>query len=451
VNRLDPFVLPGRRATSVAARGGARPLRLLLVIVLAAAGWLSTGVGPAAGAALPGPTAPLCSWLYHPTVTTNNTAFLDTDASYWSMTYQVQAGLSIVLHGDFEAARYESLTIYGKDTAPFTANGVFSSVTDFQIAPDGGSVNPWREPAAAGGRYTLTLSADASPSIPNSLPVAPTGAAMGSTGWLFLRVYRPAGGDAAVRPPTVTFQRNGKSVTPPGCRKFPAVQSAARQTQPALAKLPTVTAKVTPKVTGVVKQFAKGPAGIGAGFANVDNGYLMATVQKPTGSNVVVMRGKAPTTPVGDHPSPWPSGDQVRFWSLCVYTPLPFWSVVTNKVGRQTDLGCRYDGVTARDAAGYYTYVLGTEAQRAAIEAIPGATFVPFSAQLGWLNHVLVVRNLLPDFDQAVQSAPSDSNPASAAAAMGEYYPQLAVCSLATLAAGGPTACIATGVSPATP
>jgi hypothetical protein len=45
-----------------------------------------------------------------------------------------------------------------------------------------------------------------------------------------------------------------------------------------------------------------------------------------------------------------------------------------------TDIGCRYDEQTKLSAAGEYTFVIGTESQRAAIEQMPDVTFLPFSS-----------------------------------------------------------------------
>jgi hypothetical protein len=416
---------------------------MLLVVVLVAVGFQSTGVGGAMAAGLPGPAVPWCSWLYHPTVLTNNTGFVDTDASYWAMSYTVQDGLSIVLKGTYENARYEALMIYDQDTETFRVNGVFSALRDYQITPDPGSTNPWMKTAGAGGHYTLTINSKAPDGTPNQLPIAPAGTASGATGWLFLRVYRPAAGAASVHPPNVTFQRNGKSVSVPGCRKSATAVGARR-----LAATPAVMAPARAGLRSravITKQFARNSTETNSGWANPDNGYLTAGTNAPGGANVVVMRGKAPTVPAGDHPAPWPSSAQVRFWSACVYTPLPLWSLVSNTLADGSrDYGCRHDESTTLDSSGYYTFVLGTEAQRSAIEAVPGVTFLPFSMRFPRMTHTIMLRNLVANFPEAVQAAPIGSDSATAEKAMGAYFPHLAVCALSALASGGPRACIPT-------
>jgi hypothetical protein len=52
-------------------------------------------------------------------------------------------------------------------------------------------------------------------------------------------------------------------------------------------------------------------------------------------------------------------------------------TVVNTLPNGQTDFGCRADEATKIDAAGDYTYVIGSKAQRAAISRIPGVTFLP--------------------------------------------------------------------------
>ncbi len=107
------------------------------------------------------------------------------------------------------------------------------------------------------------------------------------------------------------------------------------------------------------------------------------------------------------------------------------------------DYGCRNDTQTALDADGYYTYVVGTEAQRAAIAAVPDATFLPFSTAQPTARHILLLRNMLasPSFAQAIQNVPANWSPASAATVMGPYYPRAAPCPLTTLASEGAAAC----------
>jgi hypothetical protein len=87
---------------------------------------------------------------------------------------------------------------------------------------------------------------------------------------------------------------------------------------------------------------------------------------------------------------------------------------------------------------------LSSEPRLAAIERIPGTTFLPFSTAEATQLHKLNMRNMIPNpnFHNAIQNVPADGNPSSAEAVMGPYYPQAAFCSLATLAHTGPNACL---------
>jgi hypothetical protein len=120
--------------------------------------------------------------------------------------------------------------------------------------------------------------------------------------------------------------------------------------------------------------------------------------------------------------------------------------VVNRLPDDRTDTGCRSDEQTSLDASGNYTYVIGTEAQRSAIERIPGVTFLPFSTGHPHALHVILLRNMLlaPGFRQSVQNVPEGGSPEAAEAAMGSYYPKDAICSLAILQANGPDACLPT-------
>ena len=95
-----------------------------------------------------------------------------------------------------------------------------------------------------------------------------------------------------------------------------------------------------------------------------------------------------------------------------------------------TDVGCRYDEQTKLNAVGQYTFVIGTESQRAAIEQIPGVTFLPFSSSQPTAPYVLFLRNRLVNsaFAFPIQQVPQDANPASAAAVLGAYYPKAVKC-----------------------
>ena len=99
----------------------------------------------------------------------------------------------------------------------------------------------------------------------------------------------------------------------------------------------------------------------------MDTAYVLAYLVPPGVDDVAVIRAKAATHATGDDPSSWPGpAEDVRYWSMCI--GLATWvlpTVMDPQPSGGTDDGCRADDQTTLDAGGEFTYVLGTEAQRA--------------------------------------------------------------------------------------
>ncbi|WFE67188.1 hypothetical protein [Micromonospora sp. WMMD714] len=178
---------------------------------------------------------------------------------------------------------------------------------------------------------------------------------------------------------------------------------------------------------------------------NPDNAYLGTWVTPPAADQVMVIRGRAPRTVSGNHPGVWPRRHtDLRYFSMCTNLGGQVKPVVINRfTDAPASLGCRYDDDTRLDRHGYYTYVLGREQQRTAIEGIEGATFLPFSVSYPAAPHMVLLRNLMPvaGFPHATQNVPVDSSAETAATVMGPHYPLLKVCSLALLTTDGPHDC----------
>jgi hypothetical protein len=432
---------------------------LLVVVVVVGAVAAHLLLQPA-----PQPVTSTCAWpgaVNAITLNENpqlNVSNPDTAADYWAMAFAVQDGLRVTLSGQYPDSRYMSFAVYDEDGSLFTSNGIRSSLADDRIVPDPGSVNPWQQQAPPGGQFTVTLRTDVAPSQVNTLPLAPSGTAAGTTAVLYYRVYGLAHGTPDhVSLPAITLTQHGVSRQLPACPassqdQFPTsycaipwVRKEAPACQSSISSPPATAGKP------VIVPFARQPIGAG-GTPDDDIAYLAAKVVPPHTDAVIVIRAKAPTTPLGAGPSPWPAlGTDLRYWSLCVDLarfPIP---VVANPLpGGMVDYGCRFDHQVALDQDGYYSLVIGTEAQRAAIERIPGVTFLPLSAVDPTQAYKLNLRYMLanPAFAEAVQDAPADGRSASAAAVMGAYYPRVAFCSLAALAASGPTACMAAAQPP---
>jgi hypothetical protein len=391
------------------------------------------------------PVAQACAWPREIEAVSDNFLIVDSGAAYWLEPFQIAPGLRITLAGTYPDARYISLAVYTQPTSsPFTVNGVGSSLADYQIAPDQGSVNPWMQQAAPGGHYTVTLREDVAPGQVNTMPIAPAGTTSGQ-GLLVYRVYLPAGGDfSKVVPPAVTLEQSGQAVSLAPCTTPNSLGSAPQSSSSTPTSAPTATP--APSATAQPGQFRFFKSTIESLGPNADTPYVLAYLTPPGPGDVVVIRGRAPTHASGDHPSPWPAANEdVRYWSLCdalLTGVIPTVMNLTPSGG--IDPGCRADDQVALDTAGDYAFVLGTEAQRATIEGIADATFLPFSAAQPATTHLLAFRYMLvnPSFANSPGGVTQDNDPAATAAAMGPYYPQAAVCLLSALVADGVSGCL---------
>jgi hypothetical protein len=393
--------------------------------------------GASQPAVLPGMS---CAWPDRLSAQTDNTAFPDAAEEYLGTPIVAPPGTRIVLSGRFPDARYASIQVY-------TPAGVGASLTDYRIAPQPGSVNPWQRQAAPGGRFTVTIRPDPAPGQVNTLPM-PAGTTRQHTGYLVYRVYLPAGGALSdVALPVLTVEQGTSARTLPTCRShnapihFPVASGSAT---PAAGAGGSGAAAPPPSQLEFFKP-AQSTFNNG-GLANVDTSYVLAYLALPPVPDVVVVTAKAPTFAPGSHPSPWPArGEDVRYWSMCVGVLVHLVPIVANKLpGGGTDYGCRADEATRLNAAGDYTYVIGSESQRSAISHVPGVTFLPFSTIQASRLYLLALRNVLvsTSFTHSPQSVTQASDPAAAAAVMGPYYPRAAVCPLATLLEKGPQACL---------
>jgi hypothetical protein len=438
---------PGKalaRPWSCRGRGQRRPGQVTGVfgaaVALAIALSACTSAQPSGSAAAKG-SQPVstpgmsCAWPTVLSAQANNTAFPDAAAAYWVQQIVASADTRIVLSGRFPDARYASVEVY-------TPGGVGASLPDYRIGPQPGSVNPWQREAEPGGRFTVTIRPGPSPGQANTLPLPP-GTTSQHPGYLIYRVYLPTGGDFAdVPPPVLTVEQGGAARTLPACRRHNAPVILPAAASAAGAGGSGAGAPPPPQL-----EFYKPPRSTfnNAGLANVDTTYAWAYLVRPPAPDVVVVTAKAPTFAPGSHPPPWPArGEDVRYWSMCIGVGIRDIPIVANKLpGGGTDYGCRADEATSLNAAGDYTYVIGSESQRAAISRVPGVTFLPFSTAQASRLYVLGLRNMLvsTSFTHSPQGITQADDPAAAAAVMGPYYPRAAVCPLATLVAKGPQAC----------
>lgn len=394
---------------------------------------------------------PDCAWQVRLGPEHTNAFFPDTSAAYWIMRYEVQPGLKIRLHGTFPESRFASFTVYKDGGGTFVAgDGLASDITDYEMVPAVGSANPWAEAGATpGGAFELLLEANpARQAGVNVLPLAPDDAEAGAGGSLVYRVYVARTGNFDEVPlPRVTLEVEGQEprVIPACASSVEADESWAHESWVEeylsdMQKLPPALA--APPVNDVrfflpYRDDSLGP--------NEDSGYLLSQLVPPRGEQVLVVRGLAPQQVSGGLPSVWPdAAADMRYWSICSNLALVQRPVVVNVLeDGSVDYGCRYDDEVALDAAGYYTVVVGTEAQRARIEAVHGVTFVPFSNAWPRVPHLVLLRNMLVSegFEYAVQNVGAPNDPERAARDMGAYYPQATLCELAVLRKLGAEAC----------
>ena len=421
------------------------------------------GVAPAiaADAPLAATDAQPCSWWIETSLANSNVFYPDTSAAYWTMGYGTDEVDEITLSGEYPNARYFARQAYGGDAQLFKSpGGQLSAITDFEIAPDPDSINPWVNDAAAGGAWTLTLSDTKTGQ--NVLPLSPQQAVEplipgtpADLNFLMMRIYVPTGSFNAMPLPEVTLHyKDGSTELLSQCTKADRKVLAKTKAGASLVKaltdrknppIPDCGNDCPPELESFKVQSLATP------FPNASSAYIGALFT-PQKGRVVVMRATMPTTPSGTTPEVWPAGKDLRYWSFCnyVYTS-PYPAVVVGR-GENKVVGCTADYQTpsTRGAAGnQVTLVLSFPSDKKRIDKrlakSKAMTWLPMSARYGTTQEFIALRNMLPNpaFAQSATSIEVTNDPAAAEAVMGEYYPQVAMCSARKLARQGAAACLA--------
>ena len=461
-----------------AYHGVMKTIALITALTLAAA------LPAAASAATPTAftnDAVRCAWPVESTPSKANVAYPDANATYWTTPYVALPGMRITLTGTYPTARFFSVNVYASSGQDFTVNGMPSAITDYEIAPDDGTANPWQTPGATAGTYTITLRGGVTPNTRgNVIPIAPTTPATPfvkvlpkRTGFVTVRVYLPAGGDPSTVPlPTLTYRyANGSQTTLRQCRRAQSTTTTAKQIAStvmlqALESVGTGSTTTPPTGTGPCAAplvFCRASGGT-TPFPNSDSGYVAAKFQ-PASGYLTVVRATMPTSAVayGSGPGLWPataSGIDLRYWSFCTYVyAKPFPVVTLGPI-----MGCIADQDMPVATGNVATVVISSLADRPLATRAAGSTvgWLPTSRKAPSTTEVIAVRNMLADtgFAASVMNA-EPSDPASAQAVMGAYYPTIAQCTTQTFAAaslqaGGGAAGAQAGVaacfqSPASP
>lgn len=373
------------------------------------AAMLAAAVAAAVTACTPATVPPAglsCAWAYKTDPSALNVAYPDSGATYWTTTYNLVAGDSLVLKGTFPDARYMGFITY---TA---AGNVVDSLTDRDITPDAGSDNPFASTTAApGGTYTVEVAGTAPIGSADNV-VNPNGV----LGSVIYRVYL-GNGDATggVGLPQLSVKRTDGTVVPlPTCGN--------PGTDANLVNLVNTFGPAT-DVPAAHPPVFKRPANVNGLYVNPDNGYVAAVAAHTTGQ-VLVVRGTAPTVPDTQAGASPAAAAQMRYWSLC-----------TNEYRKPYPVtDCVNDTAVPVAGDGTYTIVVSQPEDRPA-----NATAENGVAWLNWgstaQDILLLMRNMLPaaDFHQSVFDVPFGQ----AATAMGPYQPVTTECSTASFESAG--------------
>lgn len=394
-----------------------------------------------------------CSWPTKLDADTLNTAYPDESATYWGTHLVFTPGARLVVHGPFPAARYFSLHAYDEAQRPV------GSLADYQIDPDSGGTNPYREAAPFGDSYTAFIEFTPAPPTPAPNTLYAGAMADGTPnpgGFILYRVYvpndssNPAGGEL----PDLSLEVGGGVVRIPlaQCEPLPPATGAGVNEAIRNASFPNAVPRVVPflpstttpqfrrffgldrvvwdrvppnPVTDMVPRFQ------GGFLSNQQIAYLYKIISRDNG-DVFVLRAKAPTFPNTRPPgtdSPSAAG-QVRYWSIC-----------QNELATQRFVACTPDYRAVLDAGGFFTFVISDPDDRPANAiAENGVNWLPWGGL--YYNGVVIYRHMLPaaGFAGAIQNVPEF---ADAASIMGDYFPVSAYCTTALFESAGAAGCLA--------
>lgn len=350
-----------------------------------------------------------CAWPMKTNRDSFNVAFPDTSSTYWSYRYHLVPGGEIEISGEFVAGRYFSLNTYS-----LTGDSI-DGIADVEIVPVTNAVpmKRWRivlRPGPAGKTGNNSLS--------GTLPNLARG-----RGVLIYRVYLPDDpGDekAGVPLPVLTVRDGDSSQTLSPCEN-PGSSWLAESVIRLFG--PRATEKVRRQPDFIRPKSAEGF------FPNRDTKYLAALTRWQPG-RLVVVRGKAPTTPDTRKGEAVTGSYQLCYWSMCTNGYRLPWPVHA----------CVADADVVRDADGDYTMVISTEEDRPAnATAANGITWLDWGRTEG--TGVLILRHMLPavTFRQAVQYVkPGESG----GRVMGPYAPVSRYCDRATFESKGAKGCL---------
>ena len=372
-----------------------------------------------------------------------NTAYPSEDVLYMGANFRIPAGGHLTLTGRYVHGRYESFNAYRNDGQATT------SLTDVDIRPDKGSVNPFitghrRDLPDARRRFSVQVAGSEAPASPagNTL-YAPTGGA-GTYSDILYRVYLPdrgrdrLGGEPLPTPKltladgtVLTGQAMCDALNSNHDYKSGAISQALfdtlvhspgqdPKTNPALPKpvfeaffnIPYLLAQYR----GPAAVAAADPSKTGGLYNNHDVSYVTAQVSLLYG-RVIVLHAKAPTT-ARTYPAArrMPSG-QLRYFDFCHYESLVTTSTYHCLNDQEIPLNRRHE----------YTIVYAKAADRPRNATTKcGVAWLPFDPKGDGAGRVdsggVSMRALLPA--KGFRQSPARiAKPGTAKQVMGAYLP----------------------------
>ncbi|HSI49432.1 MAG TPA: hypothetical protein VLA61_14250 [Ideonella sp.] len=406
-----------------------------------------------------------CFWVGTVSPSTFNILSPDLAVTYWISQFRLPAGAKLVLKGEYPRARYMSFASYNPQGQPV------DGLADDAIAPDAGSVNPFRPGAqrlATPRQFTVTVQARSlqagvrvdEATRPANTIFVPTDE---PTYQLWLRVYAPdAGlgplGGAKLPRPVMTLADGSQVDGNALCRGYVVKDRAVRDFRASKAgnqavfavpgaKAPYHPAQPVPRWNGfynplltmasvlINTPFEEARSRMDAtrrsGFyGTLDNYYMSAYVDDRYGE-LLVIQGKAPRTPHTLQGNPVMDANvDLRYWSFCK--------------GRSIHDGavdaCLMDEQVPQDANQRYTLVVSTPANRPAnARAECGVAWLPWGVGDGMDNPhggYVIHRHMKPS-PGFTQSLWATQKPGDEAATLGEYYPVAAYLGKAAFEARG--------------
>jgi hypothetical protein len=378
-----------------------------------------------------------CGWQLRSDPVIVNVLYPDQAAVYYVAELPTPPpGVSYRIEGEFPHSRYMSFTAY---------NGLpMDHLPDVAIPADAGSSNPFIAGASrtvANRSYTVQLVDQPAPSDPAQRQPGALyiGAGQHETPaaefYLMYRIYVPdqgSGLDGGVPLPQIEAvgpgaQEAGLSAT--ACQNAREMldnpQLEELQWQEAQASLPAnapESQKATnPPEWSVSSGLANGATGSRLGLgeevsggpgSNPDNEYVSAPVSTAYG-RVIVMHGKAPTTPKTYQGQPVMGRGDLRYWSICQ----------NSRTTRY--IACLADYQVKLERYRYYTIVVSDPAHRPS-----GArNWIPYGPEP---EAQLIYRHMLPSkkfFPYSAQGVAASGKPIEEV--MGAYYPRTVYCTTA--------------------